>query len=320
MGRDILVNSIVNHQAFPKISVLVPSYNHRLYIAETIKSIWDQNYPNLQLVVVDDGSTDGSFELISQMALHSPIEMVVVTQSNKGLCKTLNHALSLASGEIISVIASDDVMMPERLLKEAPYFLNNEELKVLYSNGCFCHLDKIYGDVHNSIKVFLKRGITPTLQSLLTKSPALYMQAMLISRELLCAIGGIDEETGSDDWALNIRVFQSLKKSDEYIFLENNAFMYRLHAQQNHRVRQFMSPMIRRVVRKYFSLENRSHYFCNQYLKCAFRCFFSGNLKKSIRYLKKVFMVANAPGIPWKCIGGKILNIPNLLVRNVFFY
>ena len=303
----------------PKVSILVPSYNHSAYIADVIKSIWAQDYPHLQLIVVDDGSTDGSFEIINQLASISPIEMVAVHQPNQGICPTLNHALCLATGELIGVLASDDLMMPNRLLREGVQFSMYQDLKVLYSNGCFQYKNKTYGDVHQAIKVNLKQGIASTLSTLLTQAPAFYIQAMLIKKDFLLAIGGFDEETGSDDWALHIRIFKALKSSAEYLFFENNAFMYRLHEKQNHRDGEFMSPMKRRVVRKYFSLEGRAHYFCDEYLKHAVRSFLSGDFKKSKHYAKKVISVGFINGTPWACMTEKMLKMPSFLIRNYFF-
>jgi alpha-1,3-rhamnosyltransferase len=302
-------------KAHLKVSVLVPSFNHCLYIAETIESIWSQDYPNLQLIVVDDGSTDASFDIISYMASHSPIEMLIHRQSNQGLCKTLNKALELANGDIISVLASDDIMLPGRFNNELYLFSINKELKVLYSNGCYSLNGKIHKDIHKFIKKLLKMGIKPTLDYLVTNVPSFYIQAMLIRRNFLESIGNFDEETGSDDWALNIRVFQSLKSSHEYLYFENNAFMYRLHPEQNHRIGLIISPMIKRVVRKYFSVEARAHLFCNVYLKRIITCFLSGNFKRGINYIQKVLFVSCTNGFPIFCITNKIIRIPSIIIR-----
>lgn len=301
----------------PKVTILVPSYNHSLYIADAIKSVWDQSYPDLQLIVVDDGSSDQSYEIICKLAAISPIEMLVVRQANQGICPTLNHALSLATGEVIGILASDDLMMPNRLLQEAVIFSKNSELKVLYSNGCFQYEGKSYGDVHKVIKTFLKRGIDFTLKKLLKNAPGFYIQAMLIKKDFLLFVGAFDEETGSDDWSLHIRIFRALNKSTNYIYFENNAFMYRLHDLQNHRNRNFLSPMKRRVVRKYFSLEGRAHYICNEYLRSALFNLLKGDFTRARRCLKKVYSIGSVNGVPWKCIAGQSIKVPPFLVRNI---
>ena len=92
--------------------------------------------------------------------------------------------------------------------------------------------------------------------------------------------------------------------------------MYRLHEMQNHRDGAFMSPMKKRVVRKYFSLEGRAHYFCDECLKYAVRDFLAGNFKKSKHYAKKVIYVSFINGIPWSCMIKKTMKMPSFLIRN----
>jgi alpha-1,3-rhamnosyltransferase len=285
-----------------KVSILIPCYNHAAYIEQTIRSVWEQDYSNLELVIVDDGSTDNSLEIIERLMGISPMAMVVEVQKNAGICRALNRALELSTGEIIGFLASDDMMLPDRLNQEVRWFESDSILKVLYSNGRFQSEERIFGDTHKKIKPFLKRGIVATRDLVLRTAPGFYIQAMLIRRNFLIKLGGFDEETGSDDWSLNIRIFQALQLEREFLFLDRSAFLYRVHEMQMHRVCEFMTPMKRKVVRKYFSLENRSKFICQNYVRKAFGLLLQRRFKLSGHYLTKARYIGFSEGFPLSCL------------------
>ncbi len=91
----------------PLVSVLLPSYNHDKYVEEAIMSVVNQSYTNIELIVIDDGSTDNSPRIIE--ALSKKYNFKFYLQSNVGLVKTLDRLLQYANGKYISIIASDDV-------------------------------------------------------------------------------------------------------------------------------------------------------------------------------------------------------------------
>ena len=84
----------------PLVSVIIPSYNHAEYIQENILSVVNQTYPNIQLIVVDDGSTDDSISILKNLKKEYDFELYL--QVNKGLCSTVNHSHhDLAKGKYI---------------------------------------------------------------------------------------------------------------------------------------------------------------------------------------------------------------------------
>ena len=104
---------------YPKISIIVPSYNQGRYLEETLISIIDQQYPNLELFIVDGGSTDNSVEIIKKY--QDKINWWV-SEKDKGQSHAINKGLQKVSGEIFTWINSDDVLMPGSLIKVAGYF------------------------------------------------------------------------------------------------------------------------------------------------------------------------------------------------------
>jgi cellulose synthase/poly-beta-1,6-N-acetylglucosamine synthase-like glycosyltransferase len=98
----------------PAISVLTSCFNAAPFVAETIESVLAQTCADFEYLVIDDGSTDGSLDVIRQYASRDN-RIVVVTKPNSGLCDSLNLGLQLANGQWIARLDADDVSVPERL-------------------------------------------------------------------------------------------------------------------------------------------------------------------------------------------------------------
>lgn len=95
-----------------KISVIVPVYNVKPYLFDCINSIIDQTYKNLQIIIVDDGSTDGSSEICDQL-MKIDKRIIVIHQTNKGLSAARNAGIEVANGQLISFVDSDDCIHPQ---------------------------------------------------------------------------------------------------------------------------------------------------------------------------------------------------------------
>jgi alpha-1,3-rhamnosyltransferase len=99
----------------PLVSVLMAAYNHERYVEDSVRSIWAQTYPNLELIVIDDGSRDATPDILRRLAADSPIPMRLEVQTNVGTTRTMNRAFSMANGEIIAFSASDDRLLPHHV-------------------------------------------------------------------------------------------------------------------------------------------------------------------------------------------------------------
>ena len=103
----------------PLVTVVMPVYNHARYVGEAIRSVLDQTYRPIELVIIDDGSTDGSVEAIrSYLAAHPPPDGVAVhveTRGNRGAHATINDGIARARGAYVAILNSDDSYHPERL-------------------------------------------------------------------------------------------------------------------------------------------------------------------------------------------------------------
>lgn len=134
-----------------KISIVTISYNQIEYIEETIKSIVEQNYSNLEYIVVDPGSTDGSRELIQQ---YKKAITKTIFEPDKGQADGLNKGFCNATGDILGFVNSDDILLPGALKNVNDFFCVHPHVDVLMGNGIIIdsknnRIKKIYVDTYS---------------------------------------------------------------------------------------------------------------------------------------------------------------------------
>jgi glycosyltransferase involved in cell wall biosynthesis len=116
------------NKQYPKISIVTPSYNQGQYIEETIRSVLLQNYPNLEYIIIDGGSTDNTVEIIKK---YEKWITYWVTEKDKGQSNAINKALPLMTGEIFAWINSDDYYLPKALFAVSLGFDTNKTSLIL---------------------------------------------------------------------------------------------------------------------------------------------------------------------------------------------
>ncbi len=118
-----------------RISVLVPSFNHARFVERCVRSIIDQTVRPAELLVIDDGSTDGSPKIIENVLLDCPFPSELIVNPNKGLCSTLNEGLRRTSGEYFAYLGSDDLWLPEFLASRFELLESRPNAVLGYGNG-----------------------------------------------------------------------------------------------------------------------------------------------------------------------------------------
>ncbi len=116
----------------PKVSVIIPSYNYALYLPESIGSIMDQKFTDWECIVIDDGSTDNSREVVERLC-EKDNRIKYVLQSNSGPTVARNHGLKLAKGEFIQFLDADDKLESNKLEKQLAIFNQQKEIDIVYS-------------------------------------------------------------------------------------------------------------------------------------------------------------------------------------------
>jgi len=122
----------------PRVSVCIPSYNHALYLPAAVESVLGQTYDDLEVVIVDDGSTDGSLAIAETYAARYPNRVRVFTHpghSNRGISETANLGYLKSRGEFWSGLPSDDVLYPDKLESQVAFLDSHPEIGWVYSYG-----------------------------------------------------------------------------------------------------------------------------------------------------------------------------------------
>lgn len=116
------------------VSVIIPAYNRSAYIDQTVQSVLEQTYPQVELIVVDDGSTDGTYEQLQ--AYGNRIRLLShENRQNKGQSAALNLGLQAASGDYIAILDSDDYWAPDKLERQVACLQANPDIGLVYCNG-----------------------------------------------------------------------------------------------------------------------------------------------------------------------------------------
>ena len=123
--------------ANPLVSTIVLCYNQSQFVLETLESVKAQTYKATQLIIVDDCSSDDSVATIERWLQENGIDCTFIRhQKNQGICKSLNDALAVATGKYISMVASDDVWLPDKIARQVEIMESQpDHVGVLYSDA-----------------------------------------------------------------------------------------------------------------------------------------------------------------------------------------
>lgn len=138
--EPIAAPSSTTRSARPLVSVLIPAYNHGRYIEECLDSVFDTDYPELELVVIDDCSSDDTLQRAQDWVAakgSGRFRNVVVRRNepNQGLVKTLNRLVEASSGEILVLLASDDLLLPQGISLRVDFLLRNPRYLAVFADA-----------------------------------------------------------------------------------------------------------------------------------------------------------------------------------------
>jgi glycosyltransferase involved in cell wall biosynthesis len=207
----------------PLVSILIPAYNADRWIAETTRSALGQTWPNKEIIVVDDGSTDQTLRIARQFEAEG---IHVVTQSNQGAAVARNTAFSLAQGDYIQWLDADDLLSPDKITKQMEAAQKTQSNRTLFS--CCWRYFRYRPSKAKSVPSSLWCDLSPLEWVLRKWEENLHMQTAtwLVSRELTEAAGPWDTRLlGDDDGEYFCRVIQA---SDGIRFIPRSSVYYRI--------------------------------------------------------------------------------------------
>ncbi len=173
--------------ATPEVSVLIPTYNRKHFIGKAIESVLNQTYRDYELIIVDDGSTDGTYEWI---AATYPSIRLARWEVNRGATVVLNEGIRLTRGEFVAFLDSDDRWKPNYL---------EEQVKALKANPdavtAYCNYTEIKRD-GSQVDINLKpMKMYPNMTHLLLMDNVIHsMSLVVVRREALLKVGGVNEK------------------------------------------------------------------------------------------------------------------------------
>lgn len=252
-----------NMQAMPLVSVIISSYNHAPYIEEAIRSVLNQTYPKIELLVIDDGSSDDSVSRIERLQRQFGFDFRA--QSNKGLVPTLNEAVARARGEFIAPFGSDDIMLPDRLAIQVAHMLHAED------NVGICAGNVEMIDAQGNLLPPRRQKCHPArrldFDSLFLNScPGAPTPTLLFRRKAIEEVGGFDPRVKIEDLFIELKITRSGYVID---VLPEVLAQYRIHGTNTYKNRRLMIETELAVYR-HFSDHPAYARVCRNYLNAMF--------------------------------------------------
>jgi alpha-1,3-rhamnosyltransferase len=190
------------------VSVAIPAYNHEKFIVDCLESVRGQDYQNIELIIIDDGSKDSTPQLISQFIKTYEqrfSRVVFLSRPNRGVSFTSNECFSHARGEWVHLLGSDDLMKPFKIsrMMRAYEEWGDPDVALIYSDADY--IDN-RGTVVRVVDKVFPPGVDKNAYRRLFLSNCIPNPTLAIRREAFEAVGGFDESLFLEDWDMWLRL------------------------------------------------------------------------------------------------------------------
>ncbi len=215
--------NIAPHAQPSCVSVVLPVYNAEQFVVEAVESILGQSLTALELVVIDDGSTDRSPTLLANLAARDP-RIRLISRENRGLTRSLNEGLDLATADYVAIMNADDISLPDRLAKQAAFLDVHPQVAAVGTQTRLISGDRSLGPV-------TRLPESPdAVRAFLPKASPLAHPSVMLRRPLVLAIGGYRPQMEpAEDYDLWLR----LAEHHDLANLPDVLLEYRVHAGQS---------------------------------------------------------------------------------------
>ena len=207
----------------PKISIVIPSYNKVEYIQETLESIVSQKYPNLEIIIQDGGSTDGTLEIIKKYAKKYPKIISWISKKDKGQVDAINKGLKKAKGDILAFINADDIYEKRVLEIVGKYF--NKHSNALWLAGKGGVIDENGKEVTSQVTAYKNWLLKINSYKFLLVVNYLVQPSVFLSKEAYKKYGPF---TGTSKFVMEYELWLNLGRVSMPIVLDKNLSYFRL--------------------------------------------------------------------------------------------
>jgi len=272
--------------ASPLVTIGVALYNHERYIETCLHSLLQQSYPNLQIIVIDDGSKDRSCDIARHyLEQHGqPFDCTFITRPNRGMCHTLNEIAKLATGTYISFVGSDDFWMPNKIADQVAYLEAHPDITLVHSNSIKVDAD---GNVLKTIDFSKKINSGNVFAALAQRTGGINAPSHLFRTCVFGEIGYYDPAFSFEDTDFWLR----LAKHHEVGFINASHSCYRWHGSNlsdgQNALRFYHDELIRIYEKNIDDKDLRQQAIRRIYRKSLAKAVKAGQLKAAWGYLLK---------------------------------
>lgn len=204
----------------PLVTVILTAYNQEKYIEETLHSVFQQTYNNVELIVIDNASSDGTLAVIEGFRNGSNAFLLVKNRFNSGLCKAFNKGLAIAKGKYVIDLSGDDILMPDRIEKQVAAFeLLSEDFAVVFTNASYIsNTGARLGDHYIIDQKGKAAGMVPSgdVYKNVLERYFICTPTMMMRTQTLLELGGYDETLTFEDFDFWVRSAAKFK----YFYLD----------------------------------------------------------------------------------------------------
>jgi len=262
----------------PLVTIIIPCFNHGNYVLETIQSCIDQDYKNIEIIVVDNASTDNTAEVLR--GLKVDFLHVITKASNKGLNDSIQIGLDMAKGKFIQILHSDDLIYPSKIPIQIEV-LRKTDADCVYSTGVIIDSKSFVVEPINldRFDTEIKKGTA--LNFIYTQDyGGPLMQSALFKKSVLTDLIELRKEFKSDDWAMLIKIMENYKLH----FLNKPLFKYRIHQANSYKKYFITFPMRLDVISRLVPLEFQAKSYSNIFYSQALYLIQDGHWRLGIKF------------------------------------
>lgn len=288
----------------PLVSVVIPNYNYGRFLSKTIESVLAQTYPNIEIIVVDDGSTDDSIKIIESFG----DQVKLIKQQNQGVGMARNTGTENSKGDVLTFLDADDYWHQDKIKKQIEKLQSDSEIGLVHCG--FWHVD--IDDKLLDQRIEGEEGWVA--DKLMKLEPVLTSTTLLVWRDVFMEVGGYDTNRNlhpAEDWEFSYRVARKYK----FGFVAEPLVYYRQHGKGGHtnllRMEKALILGLDKIFKDYSGKISRKTCYGNLFTMLSGSYFYAGDYRRSAvcgvkSLLSKPVNVFKFMSVPVKLLSNKI--------------